>query len=46
MVANHQETTRPPNVHNEALPTHASHKDDAINIQLPYYPQAPTKPEL
>ena len=46
MAANHQETTRPPNVHNEAPPTHVSHEDDVINIQLPYDPQAPTEPEL
>jgi len=46
MAANHQETMRPPNVHNEAPPTHASHENDVINIQLPYDPQAPTKPEL
>ena len=46
MVANHQETTRPPNVYNEAPPTHAPHEDDVINIQLLYDPQAPTEPEL
>jgi len=46
MAANHQETMRPPNVHNEAPPTHAPHENDVINIQLPYDPQAPTKPEL
>ena len=32
MVANHQETTGPLNVHNEAPPTHTPHKDDVINI--------------
>ena len=37
---------RPQNVNNEASPTHALHKDDVINIQLPYDPQAPTEPEL
>ena len=46
MVANHQETMRPPNVHNEVLPTHAPHEEEIINIQLPYDPQAPTEPEL
>jgi len=46
MVANHQETMRPSNVHNEALPTQASHEEEIINIQLPYDPQAPTEPEL
>ena len=46
MAANHQETMRPPNVHNEAPPTHTPHKDDVINIQLSYDPQASTKPEL
>ena len=46
MAANHQKTTRPPNIHNEAPPTHAPHKDDVINIQLPYDSQAPTEPEL
>jgi len=46
MVANHQETMRPLNVHNEAPPTHASHEEEVINIQLPYNPQAPTKPDL
>ena len=38
IVANHQKTMRSPNVYNEALPTHAPHKDDVINIQLPYDP--------
>ena len=46
MVANQQESSRPQNVNNEASPTHALHEDDVINIQLPYDPQAPTKPEL
>jgi len=46
MAANHQETIRPPNVHNEAPPTHTSHENDVINIQLSYNPQAPTEPEL
>jgi len=38
--------TRPSNVHNEAPPTQAPHEEEDINIQLPYNPQAPTKPEL
>ena len=42
IVANHQETSRPQNVNNEASPSHAHHEDDVINIQLPYDPQAPT----
>ena len=36
MVANHQETMRPPNVHNEDPPTHAPYEEEVINIQLPY----------
>ena len=32
MAANQQETMRPLNVHNEAPPTHAPHKKEAINI--------------
>ena len=43
MAANHQETSRPQNVNNEAFPSHAHHKDDVINIQLLYDPQALTK---
>ena len=46
MVANQQETLRPTDVNNEATPSHVQHEDDVINIQLPYDPQAPTKPEL
>ena len=46
MMANQQETTRPLLVHNEVPPTHAPHKEEVINIQLPYDLQAPTKPEL
>ena len=41
-----QDTSRPPVVNNEATPSHVSHEDDVINIQLPYNPQAPTEPEL
>ena len=46
MAANQQETARPMNVHNEAPPSHAQHKGESINIQLPYNPHAPTEPEL
>ena len=46
MVANQQESTRPHDVNNEASPSQVPHKDDFINIQLPYDPQAPTEPEL
>jgi len=46
MAANHQETTRPSNVHNEVPPTHAPYEEEVINIQLPYNLQAPTKPDL
>jgi len=46
MAANQQETARPTNVHNKAPPSHAQHEGESINIQLPYDPHAPTKPEL
>jgi len=46
MAANQQETARPTNVLNEAPPSHAQHKGESINIQLPYDPHAPTEPEL
>ena len=46
MAANHQETTRPSNIYNEVPPTHVPYKEEAINIQLPYDPQAPAKSEL
>ena len=41
-----QDTIRPPAVNNEATLSNVSHKDDVINIQLPYDPQAPTEPDL
>ena len=41
-----QDNMRPFAINNEVNPTHGIHKDDAINIQLPYDPQAPTEPEL
>ena len=31
---------------NEATPTHVSNEESAINIQLPYDPNAPTEPDL
>ena len=37
---------RPMRGNNEAPPTHASHEESIINIQLSYDLQAPTKPEL
>ena len=41
-----QDTTRPPAVNNEASLLNVLYKDDVINIQIPYDPQAPTEPEL
>ena len=38
--------TRPTGGNNEATLRNGIHEDDIINIQLPYDPQAPTKPEL
>jgi len=46
MATNQQVPTRLHNVNNEATPTHAQHKDDVINIQILYDPNAPTEPEL
>ena len=46
MAVNQQETSKPLNVNNKATPTHASYKDDVINIQLLYNLQAPTEPEI
>ena len=46
MATNQQETMRPMNVHNKAPLSHAQHEEESINIQLPYDPHAPTKPEL
>ena len=45
-VTNQQDTSKPQNTNNEATPSHVQHEDDVINIQLPYNPQALTKPEL
>jgi len=46
IAANQQKTLRLLNVNNEAAPTHGPHKNDIINIQLPYDIQAPTESEL
>jgi len=46
MVANQQDNTRPLHVHNETTPIHSQHKEEVINIQIPYDPQAPTEPKL
>jgi len=45
-VTNLPNNTRPPTTNNEATPAHVAHEEDAINIQLPYDPNAPTEPEL
>ena len=45
-ATNQQDTSRPPAANIEATPSHVSHEDDVINIQLSYDPQAPTEPEL
>jgi len=45
-ATNQQDTSRPQDTNNEATPSHVQHKDDVINIQLPYDPQAPTEPKL
>jgi len=45
-ATNQQDTLRPPAANIEATPSHVSHVDDVINIQLPYDPQAPTEPDL
>jgi len=45
-VTDQQDTSRPPVANNEATPSHVSHEDNVINIQLPYNPQAPMEPEL
>ena len=46
IVANQQDNMRPLHVHNETPPTHSQHKEEVINIQLPYNSQAPTEPDL
>ena len=40
------DNTRIPATNNEAIPAHAVHEEDVINIQLPYNPNTPTDPEL
>ena len=46
MAANQQAPTKLHNINNEVTPTHTQHEDDMINIQLPYNPNAPIKPQL
>ena len=46
MVANQQETMRPKDGYNEAPPTHSTHKESIINIQISYDIDTPTEPEL
>ena len=43
---NQQAPTRPLGGINEATPAHSQHKEDVINVQIPYDFNAPTKPEL
>jgi len=38
-IADQQDPMRPMSSNNEAFPTHASHEESIINIQLPYDPQ-------
>jgi len=45
-ATNQQDTSRPLTINNEATPSHGTHKEDVINIQLPYDLHAPTEPEL
>ena len=46
MAANQQEPMRPLGGNNEAKSTHVQHKDNDINIQIPYDLNAPMEPEL
>jgi len=45
-ATNLPDNMRPPTTNNEAIPVHVAHKEDIINIQLPYNPNAPTEPKL
>ena len=45
MAADQQETTRPKDGYNEALPTYSTHEESIINIQIHYNIDAPTEPE-
>jgi len=45
-ATNQQDTSRPLTINNEATPSHGTHEEDVINIQLPYDLHAPTEPEL
>ena len=45
-AADSENYMRPTGVNNEATPNNGNLEDDIINVQLPYDPNAPTKPEL
>ena len=45
-VTNQQNSLRPQDTNNKTTPSHVQYENDAINIQLPYDPQALTEPEL
>ena len=45
-ATNLPDNMRPPTTNNKATPAHVAHKEDVINIQLPYDPNAPMEPEL
>jgi len=45
-AADQQDTMRTMGDNNKASTTHGTHEKSVINIQLPYNPQAPTKPDL
>ena len=45
-ATNQQDTSRPLAGNNEVTPSHGTHEEDVINIQLPYDPHTPTEPEL
>ena len=45
-VADQQDTMRTMGNNNKASTTYGTHEKSVINIQLPYNPQAPTKPDL
>jgi len=46
MAADQQKTMRPKAGYNEAPPTHPTHEESIINIQIPYDIDTPTEPEL
>ena len=45
-MADQQKPTRTKGSNNKASTTYGIHEESVINIQLPYDPQAPTKPDL